>query len=47
MLAGGVGSRVMVEICQRMLGGLRMLAEWAPSIEVPILGWMGEITNHS
>ena len=34
--SGGVGIQVMAEICQKVLFGFGMSAEWALSIMVPI-----------
>ena len=43
----GVGIQVMVEICQKILDGFAMPAEWALSIVVPILKGKCEIRNCS
>ena len=46
--AGGrVGIHVMAEICQKVLDGFEMLAEWALSIVVPINMRKGDIRNCS
>ena len=34
--SGGVGIQVMAEICQQVLDGLGISAEWAVSIVIPI-----------
>ena len=44
---GGVGIHVMAEICQRVLDGFGMPAEWALSIMVPIFTGMSDIRNCS
>ena len=45
--SGGVANQVMAEICQRVLDGFGMPAEWALSIVVPIFMWKGDIRNCS
>ena len=37
----------MVEICQKVLDGFEMPAEWALSIVVPIFKWKGDIRKCS
>ena len=37
----------MAEICQKVLDGFGMPADWALSIEVPIFKWKGDIRNCS
>ena len=37
----------MTKICQKILNGLGMPAEWALSIVVPIFNWKGDIRNCS
>ena len=44
---GGVGIQVMAEICQRVLDGFGMPAEWALRIVVPIFKGKGDIRNCS
>ena len=41
--SGGVGIQVMAEICQKVLHGFRMPAEWALSIVFPII--KGRVTS--
>ena len=41
--SGGVGNQVMAEICQQVLGGFGMTAEWALSIVVQI--FKGRVTS--
>ena len=43
--SGGVGIQVMAEICQIVLYGLRMPAELALSMVVPIFKGKGDILN--
>ena len=43
--SGGVEIQVMVEICQKVLDGFGMPAEWALSIVVPIFKRKGDIRN--
>ena len=45
--SGGVGIQVMAEICQKVLGGCGMPAEWALSIMVTIFKGKGDIRNCS
>ena len=45
--SGGVGIQVMAEICQRVLDGLGISAEWALSIVVPIFKGNVDIRNYS
>ena len=45
--SGGGRSQVMAEICQKVLDGLGMPAEWVLSIVVPILKGKGDIRNWS
>ena len=45
--SGGVGIQVMAEICQRVLDGFGMSAEWALSIVVPIFKGNVNIWNCS
>ena len=45
--SGGVGIQVMAEICQNVLDGSGMPAEWALSIVVPIFEVKGNISNCS
>ena len=35
-ISGGIGIQVMAEICQKVLDGFGIAAEWALSIVVPI-----------
>ena len=42
-----VGIHVMAEICQKVLDGFGIPAEWAMSIVAPIFNWKGEIQNSS
>ena len=41
----GVGIQVMAEICQKVLEGFGMPAEWALSLVVLIFKWKGDIRN--
>ena len=43
--SGGVEIQVIAEICQKVLDGFEMLAEWALSIVVPIFKERGCIRN--
>ena len=43
----GVENQVMAEICQKVLDGFGMPAEWALSIVVSIFKGMGDIRNCS
>ena len=43
--SGGVGIQVITEICQRVLDGFGLLAEWVLRIEVPIFKGKGGIRN--
>ena len=43
--SGGVGIQVMSEVCQRVLDGFGMPAEWALSIVIPIFKGKGDIRN--
>ena len=43
--SGGVGIQVMAEICQKVLYGFGMPAEWAVSIVVPIFMGKGDVRN--
>ena len=45
--SGGVGIQVKVKICQKVLDGFGMAAEWALSIVVPIFKGKGDIKNCS
>ena len=45
--SGGVGIQMMAEICQKVLHGFGMPAEWALYIVVPIIKGMGDIKNCS
>ena len=45
--SGGVGIQVMAEICQGVLDGFGMSAEWALSIVVPIIIGKGDIKSCS
>ena len=45
--SGGVGIQVMAGICQKVLDGFGISAEWALSIVVPIFKWKGDIRNCS
>ena len=45
--SGGVGIKVMAEICQKVLDGFGMPAEWALSMVVPIFKGKGDIMNCS
>ena len=38
--SGGVGIQVMAEVCQKVLDGFGMQAEWALSIVAPIVKWI-------
>ena len=44
---GGVGKQVMAVICQRVLDGFGMTAEWALSIVVPIFKGKGDTRSCS
>ena len=35
--SGDIGIRVLMELCQRILDGKRMPADWATSVTIPIL----------
>ena len=43
----GVGIQVMAEICQKVLNGFGMPAEWALGIVVPIFNRKSDIRNCS
>ena len=43
--SGGVGIQVMAEICQKVLDGFGMPAEWVLSIVVQIFKGKGDIRN--
>ena len=45
--SGGVGIQVMAEICQKVLDGFGIPAEWALSIVAPIFKGKGDIRNCS
>ena len=45
--SGGVGIQVMAKICQKVLNGFGMLAEWALNTVVPIFKGKGYIRNCS
>ena len=45
--SAGVGIQEMAEICQKVLDGFGMPAEWALSMVVPIFKWKGDIRNSS
>ena len=45
--SGGVRIQMMAEICQKILDGFGMQAEWALSIVVPIFKGKGNIRNCS
>ena len=45
--SGGVGIHAMAEICQKVIDGFGMPAEWALSIVVPIFKGKGDIWNCS
>ena len=46
-VSGGEGIQVMAEICQKVLDGFGIPAEWAPCIVVPIFKGKGDIRNCS
>ena len=45
--SGGEVIQVMAEICQKVLDGFGIPAEWAQSIVAPIFKGKGDITNCS
>ena len=45
--SGEVGIHVMADVCQKILDGFGMPAEWALSIMVPIFKGKGDIRNCS
>ena len=45
--SGVVGIQMMTEICQKVLDGFEMPAEWALSIAVPIIKGKGDIRKSS
>ena len=45
--SGRVGIQIMAEICQKVLDGLGMPAEWALGINAPIFKWKDDIRNSS
>ena len=45
--SGGVGIHVMVEICQKVLDGFGMPAEWDQSIVAPIFKRKDDIWNYT
>ena len=45
--SGGVGSQVMAEICQKVIDGFGMPAEWALSMLVTIIKGKSDIRNCS
>ena len=45
--SGGVGIQVMVEMCQKVLDGFRMLVEWIVRIVAPIFKGKGDTWNCS
>ena len=45
LASGDVGIRALMELCQRILDGKEMPADWATSVAIPILQVKGDIMN--